>query len=206
MGWISLQPPAVVKGGRPMISVLVRKKKSGAVSCRFSFSSFLQDELGDPKTAAIDVDDANQATQLRFVFGPGPFAVKGFGKGGFAVLLEGLPGAPDRDFGSTGCRLVSKEGCGGGLGEVVVGLPLDDWFPRAKPAAPPAPAAPKPPAPGRPLDAADYLTRKGHRVSSMAEGRISVDGDTLTHGAVVKMVNKYRAKEGLDPLNPDCVV
>jgi hypothetical protein len=223
MSWISLTPVAKVTG-KPMVSVRAVVLNGGQTSLHFTFSSVVQSDFGDPSHAVVQVGADDQAGKLRIVFGAqGEFACKRLNRGGFRLTLRGVPSAPDRDFGSEPCKVelsapnAGKNGPEGG--ELIIGLPVTAWADRSQgvplagrperggaspPPAPPA-AASGSPAPIRPLDAVDYLTGKGHKITRLAEGRFALDGDTVVKGAVVKAINKHRAKAGLDALSPDSV-
>jgi hypothetical protein len=219
MSWISLTP--VAKGtGKPMVSVRAVVLNGGQTSLHFTFSSFIQSDFGDPTKASVQVGADEQAGKLRIVLdAEGEFDCKPMPRGGgFRLTLIGVPGAPDRDFGSEACTIEVKTPNAGKAGpeggELIIGLPVKAWSEAGRAAPPKAgggapPPAPPPasdsPAPIRPLDAVEYLTGKGHKVTRLAEGRFALDGDTVVKGAVVKAINKHRAKAGLDALSPDSV-
>jgi hypothetical protein len=207
MSWETLAPIAK-RVGASLVSVVCRKNKAGALSVQFNFSAFIEDDFGKPKRASVEVGTGDDVGKVRFQFGDeGGFDAKSFGKGGFRLILPPIAGAPDRDWGREDCSVIEQDTGGGSL---VVGLPLAAWgrsaAPRlnggVNPAPPPPPGAP---APIRPMDAVEYLTSKGHKVTKLAEGRWSLDGDTVVKGAVVKAINKHRGKAGLDPLNIESV-
>lgn len=56
------------------------------------------------------------------------------------------------------------------------------------------------PSPTNPLNAAGYLRGQGHKVDVLAGNRLQVDGDALTPGGVLNLINKHRDSAGLMPL------
>ena len=206
MSWETLVPTLTRKLRVP-VTAAARMLKDGTITVTFNFSAALQDELKAPKKVAVQVGRDNDAGRIRFVFGPsGDYGIApATPKGGMRLTLGPFAGGATRKAAAASCRIVTLDKAGQVL---VVELP-EGWS--KKGADEPARAATAPFIetkgfnPTRPLDAVAYLTGKGHKISRLAQGRFALDGETVTKGWVLKLVNDSRKSADLDPLVAEAI-
>lgn len=206
MSWTKLSP--ILKStGKPMASASIVVNKDGVPKVQLILAASLRDEFDEDK-ADVSAGSGDLLGSLLIEFKPdGAFEVRNFVSGGGRIFLPIPEGIAAQAEPNHPCTMGEKT-----KESVVIRLPLEAW---AKASAPPAapklrdPLDPPPPpvAPGTSrVDLVEYLRNRGVKISRLAEGRFSVDGETVTVGAVLKLVNKKRAAADLDPLTHSQVV
>lgn len=204
MSWNKLAPIAK-STGRPMVSASIVVAKSGDAKIHIVLSSSIHDEFGKRLKVDVSAGEGVDTGSLLIEFDPaGAFEVKLFTKGGGRLFVPVPEGVPRGAGSNQACILGARSN-----DSLVIKLPVETWSREISARRPAAAAsgggqdltpAPKPALNGQVLDMVEYLSGKGVKISRLAEGRFALEGETVTAGAVLKMVNDRRTKAGLDPL------
>lgn len=208
MSWEALKPVARTSG-RSMVTARLTALKGDRVTLALFLSDFIVQAMGECPAVLVDIGAGEEAGRMRLRFaGDGDFAVKRSAKA-WRVTLPG-EAFGSRSSETLACTVVDQDAV---TRTLVIQLPVDDWA--RTPAPPPVKAGPSAvdgggrtqggatltPSPSNPLNAAEYLRAKGHKVDVLAGNRLQVDGDPLAPGAVLSLINKHRDKAGLMPLS-----
>ena len=210
MSWDNL--PAFKKtSGTPMVSASLRKDKKGEVKLYLFLSAFITEKLGDPETVDVQVGREEHLGLLRIVSGGETHKVANVMRGSKRVAVPWFEGLPKAAAGAEQCPIVEQ-----GETDLVIRLPIAEWEiaishaviaskPSSKPvvvksAAVPPPVAIKS-APDSssvgPLDMADYLAKKGVKISRLAAGFFSIEGERVDANDVLLRINRMRKASGL---------
>ena len=127
-------------------------------------------------------------------------------KGSKRLTLPHYDGLPMSQVKGTPCKVEQEAD-----GEVILRLPLADWrrpdastaspAPRKVAETPKALPAPEPAEPLIKLDMVGYLKKKGANCKRISSGVYNLEGDTVGPVEMLELVNSYRRREQLKPLD-----
>lgn len=215
MSWTEAEPVVkIVHSVKAGIDIDV----SGRAKLNLSFSEPFMMEMGSPKTLVIQAGSGENLGKIRIVpDAKGAFKVREYDRGGGRVQILLPEGITKRNRDLEPCEVLSRPTQSQDVARValpegsawVVQLPQAAWDKQVQ--APPAPKPPAPQAPApsaahtstRPINAAEYLKKKGVRCAKMAGDWWQLEGSRAPRIEVLGRVNEFRRRDDLPSLGID---
>lgn len=222
MSWADASP--VLKIVHP-VKAGIDIAADGRAKLNITFSEPFFRELGEPKAMNIQAGKDDNLGMIRLVpAADGAFAVREYGRGGGSVQMILPAGITPRNREIEPCEIVERPKGAKDAGVAalledaawIVRLPLQAWD-RQGGAAPMQPAKTQvqtPPAPKvavaspthtstRPLNAADYLKKKGIRCARLAGEWWQLENERVPRIEILGRVNELRRRDDLPALAID---